>query len=122
VIPAWVAPAAVVAAALVSAAALIIVRRVRGPVTIQDLWAENRQLRKDLDVVSGKVDTLIEDRDEKHRVNRIIGEGFDALDNAVERAGVALRFTRLEEQALDRARALRADDSVWNTAAGPPST
>lgn len=120
-IPAWVAPAAVVLAAVVSATALIIVRRVRGPVTIQDLWAENRQLRTDLDAVSVKVDRLIGDRDEKHRVNRIIGDGFDAFEHAIERAGVVLSFTRLEEQALERARLLRADDSVWDTAAGVPS-
>lgn len=119
-IPAWVAPAAVLGAALVSAIALIIVRKVKGPVTIQDLWAENRQLRKDLNAVSAKVDTLVQVRDTERADSRTVGEGFDALaayvDRDSEARGAAPLFTRIERAAIDAAKRVRDGDSAWNTA------
>lgn len=117
--PWWVAPAAVVAAAAISALALVIVRKLKGPVTIQDLWAENRQLRTDLNAVSAKVETLIQVRATERAESRIVGEGFDALSAAVDRdseaRGTAPLFTPRERAAIDAARRVRADDTVWNT-------
>lgn len=117
--PWWVAPAAVVAAAAISALALVIVRKLKGPVTIQDLWAENRQLRTDLNAVSAKVETLIQVRATERAESRIVGEGFDALSAAVDRdseaRGTAPLFTPRERAAIDAAKRVRADDTVWNT-------
>lgn len=115
----WIALASPFVVAAISAAALVIVRRLKGPVTIQDLWAENRQLRTDLDAVSQKVDRLVQGRETQLAVNRIMGEGFDALSAYVERDTDARDtkpvFTRAEHDAIARARALRDDDSVWIT-------
>ena len=122
-IPAWVAPVASLCVAVIGATALVIVRKIRGPVTIQDLWAENRQLREDLDAISSKVDTLVAGRETQLTVNRIMGEGFDALSAYVERdseeRGTTPAFTRAEHNAIDRARALREDDSIWTTSTRP---
>jgi hypothetical protein len=115
----YIIPGASILVALISAAVLVIVKRTRGPVAIQDLWDENRQLRKDLDAVSRKVDGLISDRENQLTVNRIMGEGFDALSAVVERTtaetGIAPAFTPQEHAAVERARALRSDDELWNT-------
>ena len=117
--PWWVAPAAVVAVATVSAIALVIVRKLKGPVTIQDLWAENRQLRTDLNAVSAKVDTLVQVRATERAEGRIVGEGFDALaayvDRDSEARGTAPLFTPRERAAIDAAKRVREDDTVWNT-------
>lgn len=117
--PWWVAPAAVVGAALVSAIALVIVRKLKGPVTIQDLWAENRQLRTDLNAVSAKVDTLVQVRATERAESRIVGEGFDALAAYVDRDAEARDtvplFTPRERAAIEAAKRVREDDTVWNT-------
>ena len=121
-IPAWVAPVATVAVALISATALVIVRRIRGPVTIQDLWGENRQLRKDLDAISRKVDGLLLSRETQLNLNRTMGEGFDAQAALIERTRVADGFTPQEVTAVERARAMRQDDDLWNTLQHNPIT
>lgn len=118
--PWWVAPAAVVVAAIVSATALVIVRKLKGPVTIQDLWAENRQLRTDLNAVSAKVDTLVQVRATERAESRTVGEGFDALSAYVDRdseaRGTAPLFTRSERAAIEAAKRVREDETTWNTA------
>lgn len=115
-VPWWVSPAAVVVAAVLSAAALVIVRKVRGPVEIQDLWRENRQLRADLAETDAKVERLLQSSQHQMTVNRVMGEGFDALSNYVERtSGAAPAFTLQEREAVQRARALRSDDLKWAT-------
>ena len=121
-IPSWVAPVATVAVALISAVALVIVRRIRGPVTIQDLWGENRQLRKDLDAISRKVDALLLSRETQLNINRTMGEGFDAQAALIERTRVADGFTPQEATAVGRARAMREDDDLWNTLQHNPIT
>jgi hypothetical protein len=121
-VPAWLAPVATLAVGVISAAALVIVRRIRGPVTIQDLWGENRQLRKDLDAISRKVDALLLSRETQLNINRVMGEGFDAQSALIERTGTATFLTPQEQSAIDKARALRDDDDLWNTLQHNPTT
>lgn len=122
-LPGWVIPGASVAVAMIGAAALIIVRRTRGPVAIQDLWAENRQLRSDMTSLENKVDKLIASKESQLTVNRIMSEGFDALSSYVERStepGKHPSYTYAEHTAIERARALRSDDELWNTINNTP--
>lgn len=117
-LPGWVVPAATIIVAIVSAIGLIIVRKTRGPVTIQDLWKENRDLRTDLTAMEKKVDRLFQTQRTQFTINRIMGEGFDALSSYVERttaAGTKPKFTSLEHEAIVRARALRSEDTSWDT-------
>jgi hypothetical protein len=119
----WVGPFASILVAVIGGAVVLIVRKVRGPVVIQDLWAENRLLRKDigeLELRLGlKIDALSMAHDAQLTVNRIMGDGFDALSSYVERTSVVTKakpvFTEEEHRAIERARALRADDSAWPT-------
>lgn len=113
---AWLVPGATVLAAALGAVGLLVVRIVRGPVTIQDLWKENRQLRIDLAKTDAKVDRLMQSYQHQMTVNRVMGEGFDALSNYVERtSGAVPSFTWQEREAVERARALRSDDLKWAT-------
>lgn len=114
-IPSWLVIASPWIVAAIGAAALIIVRKVRGPVTIQDLWAENRTLRKDVTTLQAQVSGLIRASTTQLSVNRVMGEGFDALHSAVDRSEVHITYTRAERDAIARARALRDDDDLWNT-------
>lgn len=114
-LPAWVIPGASVMVALIGALALVIVRKIRGPVAIQDLWDENRKLRADVDKLGEKVDGLIESRETQLNVNRVMGEGFDALSHGIERLEVKPSFTRTEHAAIERARAVRSDETIWLT-------
>lgn len=114
-LPGWLVTASPWIVAAIGAAAVVLVRLIRGPVTIQDLWKENRQLRADIAELSTKVNTLAAAQATQFAVNRIQGEGFDALLAAVERSGVKLNFTPQERESIAKARALRADDELWNT-------
>ena len=118
-LPGWVGPLVATVVALVGAAGLIIVRKVRGPVAIQDLWAENRKLREEMETLDQKVDRLFQASQMQLTVNRIMGDGFDALSNYVERdaaqSGRPPAFTKPEHTAIERARALRSDDTQWTT-------
>jgi len=117
-LPGYVIPGASVLVAIIGAIALIIVRRTRGPVAIQDLWAENRQLRTDMTSLEAKVDKLIASKETQLTVNRIMSEGFDALSGYVERIterGKKPTYTQTEHMAIERARALRSDDDLWTT-------
>lgn len=118
-LPGWVVPVASILVALIGALALIIVRRTRGPVEIPALWEENRKLRADLTELSQRVDGLIASREDQLTVNRIMGEGFDALSNGVERMSVQPTFTPPESEAISRARALRDDTDLWHTLQNP---
>lgn len=114
-VPGWLVSLSPLIVALIGALALVVVRLIRGPVTIQDLWAENRKLREDLTTVQGQVRGLMRASNTQLSVNRIMGEGFDALSNAVERSAVPIHYTPHEHEAIDRARALRSDDDLWFT-------
>ena len=112
-VPAWLAALSPIIVAIIAALGVVLARLIRGPVTVQDLWNENRQLRTDLTKVEGQVRGLMRANSTQLTVNRILGEGFDALSGAVERSGLALSFTPAEHTAIDRARALRNDDELW---------
>jgi hypothetical protein len=117
-LPGWVIPGASVIVAIIGAIALIVVRRTRGPVAIQDLWTENRQLRTDMTSLEAKVDKLIASKETQLTVNRIMSEGFDALSGYVERTteqGHQPSYTSSEALAIHRARTLRSDDELWST-------
>lgn len=118
-LPGWAIPGASVMVALIGAVALLVVRRVRGPVTIQDLWKENRQLRTDLEKTDAKVEALMRSQQTQITINRVMGEGFDALSGGVERMSVKPTFTPVEHDAISRARALRQDDLIWATLQPP---
>lgn len=114
-LPPWVGVGATILCAVIAALGVVIVRLLRGPVEVKDLWAENRLLRTDLARVEGKVDALLRDREKQITVNRTMVDGFDALSNYVEReaeaAGRPPRFTRAEHEAIETAKALRQDES-----------
>jgi len=108
--------------ALIGAGGIITVRRTRGPVTIQDVWGQLQLVQEKNDKLTARVEQLEVDgrkKDEKHdaqvRINRIMGDGFDALANAVERSQVAIDFLPSEHQAIDHARSLRSDGDLWPT-------
>lgn len=111
----WVTVGGAVIVAVLTGVVTLIVRLTRAPVEVRDLWAENRALRADYEELNTKVDSLIQDRETQLSVNRIMGEGFDALSNYVEReselAGRRPTFTPREHQAIERARALRDEDT-----------
>ena len=111
----WVTVGGAVVVAVLTGIVTLVVRLARTPVEVRDLWAENRALRADIEALSVKVDSLIEDRETQLSVNRIMGEGFDALSNYVEReselAGRRPRFSHREHDAIERARALRDEDT-----------
>jgi hypothetical protein len=119
----FIVPAAMVVVALLGIISALLVRVIRGPVEVRDLWTENRTLRADLEKVDGKVDTLIAEgrkREEaQHKINRTMGDGFDALSNFVEREAIRIgqppAFTSDERIAVEKARALRGDDISWPT-------
>lgn len=116
---AFIGPIAVVVSALVGGLVALIVRKVRGPVAVQDLWAENRSLRKDIaDVetrLGAKIDNLQRGHDAQAKISRVMGDGFDALSSAVERMSPKPKFTPDEHRAIEAARALRDDDGLWST-------
>jgi len=105
-VPWWVGPAVAITVAVLGALGLIITRIVRGPVEIKDLWAENRLLRAD-------VDLLMKERKVQQTFNRIVGKGYDALSNVVERmteeTGIQPKYQGTEHDDIARARALLLD-------------
>lgn len=116
---AWVTFGGGVVVAIITGIVALIVRLTRTPIQIQDLWAENAKLRDRVDGLDGTVRRLISDRNQQIDINRIVGEGFDALSNYVEReaeaAGRSPRFTPREHEAIERAKAIRNDDDLWAT-------
>ncbi len=116
---AWITFGGAVLVAIISGVVALIVRVTRTPIQIQDLWAENAKLRDRVDGLDGTVRRLITDRNQQIDINRIVGEGFDALSNYVEReaeaAGRSPRFTAREHEAIERAKAIRNDDDLWAT-------
>lgn len=114
-IPPWSVPVASVVGAAIAGTALIIVRKVRGPVTVQDLWAENRQLRADVDIQGQQIQALMRAQNTQINVNQDIGFGFDAVLNYIDRTVAEPEFTVNERSAIDRARALREDQTLWQT-------
>lgn len=114
-IPPWLVPLTTFVGTVIGAIALVIVRKVRGPVTVQDLWAENRLLRSDVDTQGRQIQALMQAQNTQINVNQDIGFGFDALLQYIDRTDTDPDFTVNERSAIDRARALRDDQTLWQT-------
>lgn len=106
--------------ALVGGMVTLIVRFVRGPVQVQDLWKENRDLRTEMkgleDRLTARIETLQKTLSDQATDASVLAEGFDALSNYVERTSGGRRpsFNPEELEPIERARALRGD-ARWNT-------
>jgi hypothetical protein len=111
---AWIGGLAVVTAAVISGAYLLKVKRTPEPppspeeITLTKAWAR-------LDEQEQQITDLIADRDRQRTGVRILGDGFDALRAAMARIVPPPIFTRGEQEAIDKAAAIRDDDSMWPT-------
>lgn len=123
-IPDWLLPSSPFILAVIGGGVALIVRKIRGPVAVQDLWAENRLLRKEMSEIRSEVATLRKNYEEEKReqgiVNRTMGDGFVALSGYVQRTNVGKAkpsFTEEEERAIEAAKALLGDE-IWATLPG----
>lgn len=66
-----------------------------------------------------RIETLENDRDFQKSAVNVLGAGFDALSGYVERLTPAPPFSPWEQDAINRAKDLRADDSLWPTGRRP---
>lgn len=111
--------AAITTAGTVIGAVLLFLRRVLPPkrtTAMTDVWAEIRKLRTDMGEQDKKIDALSGERDELRTTARIMSDAYDALTAAVARTIPPIVFTAGERDAIDRARARRADDDhMWPT-------
>lgn len=101
-----------IAGVLLTALTALIVAVVRKPVTVTDLWAENRSLRNDMDAMDKKFTVYLKAISTRQQ---IVGEGFLALSDTVEEAKVQLIFTPDRQKRIQAAREALADDLVWPT-------
>lgn len=113
-LPPWTGVAATVGIAVIGAISALVVRKVRGPVTIQELWAENRALRAEFTLLDSKVDKLIAHSNAQGIVIRAIGAGFEAQANGIDRLAVQPTFTSKEQAAIRHARELLNDETFWS--------
>ncbi len=122
--PDWLLPSSPFILAVIAGVVTLIVRKIRGPVAVQDLWAENRLLRKEMSEIRAEVDLLRQayekEKKEQGIVNRTMGDGFVALSGYVQRTNLGKTkpaFTPDEEHAIEAAKALLGDD-IWATVPG----
>lgn len=119
--PSWLLPSSPFIIALIGGIAALVVRLIRGPVQMQDLWAENRLLRKEMQDIRDEVEEMrkayLSEKQEQMTINRTMGDGFVALSNFVQRTNSGKTkpaFTEEEDRAIQAARALLGDD-LWAT-------
>lgn len=106
-------PLITLAVAIITALTLVVVALLRKPVQITDLWAENRLLKEDMTKLDKKLDRVIENQ-------RVIGDGFIAQSDAIERGGVTPVYTESEREKVDRAKRLLYGDADWPTVSSLP--
>lgn len=111
-LPAWVGPTVLIVTAVIALIGGILVARTRRPVGITDLWAENRSLRNDMNEMDRKFTARIGQVVDRQQV---IGKGFVALSNGIERAKVKPILQDGEQELIDAARAAIDTDLEWNT-------
>jgi hypothetical protein len=112
-IAAWIGSLGAVVAAVIGGAYLLKVKRTPEPtppeeITLSKAWAR-------LDIQERQITSLVADRDHQRNGVRILGDGFDALRAAMARIIPPPIFTRGEQEAIDRAAAIRDDDTMWST-------
>lgn len=121
-LPVWAGPTFTLAGVVITASVFVIVKLLRGPVEVKDLWGENRELRAEVKAVRAstdaaiasvnlKLDSLLREREIQRTYNRAFADGFDAQSRIIERmvqeTGVHPKYGPGEHEAIERARALR---------------
>lgn len=119
--PDWLLPSSPFILALIAGGITLIVRKIRGPVVIQDLWAENRLLRKEMQEIRDEITAFRVERDAERKAQGIrdqtMNYGFIALSGFIERTHANKakpQFTADEERAINAARDLLGADE-WPT-------
>lgn len=109
--------------AVIGILGLIIARMVRRPVSQVDLWAQINKQNDQITVLQNRLSTIesqrTSDRNQQLNINRVMGDGFDALSGYVRRTTAVGRrpdFTDDERDKIEKARALRDSDELWPTA------
>lgn len=120
-LPPWAGPVFTLAGLIGGWVIAVVLKVLRGPVEVKDLWTENRALRAELgslradhtgriDAVNAKVDKLLRERQTQRTYNRAFADGFDAQSRLIERmvdeTGVRPKYGPGEHEAIERARAL----------------
>lgn len=115
---------------IVGSVILIIVKRTKPAVGTVDMWkqinSQNATITSQNSDISGLQTAVaklqqqrLDDRETQLNVNRVMGDGFDALSGYVRRTTAAGRkpeFSDDEREKIERARALRDSDDLWPTA------
>lgn len=122
-LPIWAGPTFTLIGVVITALGLVINNLIRKPTQVTDLWAENRNLRSEVNQIREAVDKLLRERDTQRTYNRAFADGFDAQSRIIERmigeTGVHPKYGPGEHEAIERARALRAavetDDEEHDT-------
>lgn len=119
--PDWLLPSSPFILAVIAGGVTLLVRKIRGPVAVQDLWAENRLLRKEMQEIRDQVMkmqlTYETERRAQSQRDQTMNSGFIALSNFVERSHTGRakpQFTAEEERAINAARDLLGEDE-WPT-------
>lgn len=120
-VPDWLLPSSPFILALIAGGVTLLVRKIRGPVAVQDLWAENRLLRKEMGEIRVEVAAMRATYEAERRAqsqrDQTMNAGFIALSGFVERTHASKakpQFTPEEERAINAARDLLGDDG-WPT-------
>jgi len=106
--------AGVIVTAVVGLVGVIVARKMRGPVSVQDLWTRTTAMGTEIATLQTQVKTLLTERETQFAVVRLIGDGFDVYD-ARAATFPPIEWTPRELEAIERARALRRDDDFWTT-------
>ncbi|PYY32342.1 hypothetical protein [Curtobacterium sp. MCBD17_030] len=87
----------------------------REDVGYDGLWDRIDAQDVKIEALGRKIDGVTGERDRLRTAYRILSDAYDALAAALSRTMPAPVFTRGEQDAIDRAKVLRDDDSMWPT-------